>query len=1290
MKQLVKLFGRQVKPQANDAPRGARRRPLRSEPLEQRQLLAGDLLAGHNYTIPEDVNGDWKVTPLDALLVLNHLGRSGSATNLEGVERGELTHLVDVTGDNMVAPLDALRVINRIARGEAVGELLQLHVNPRTETDEAFSASAFNAATRELTVGVGEIFHLEVLYSDLRSPFDRYGAFGIFADILVENPGVLEPVLTETQILKIPGEMRQAASGTISFWLEPPEGEEPGQKVTLDAETFLASQSAPAREIGNALEQLGYSDVTVTALQGDATDPFEYIIRFDGFDLADQNIPNLIAEANFFNSSGTALGLTTVTTDYAPRTSTGEINSAAVAFNLNFFSRHYKVSSQFPNGEPFYGFGGLQVGSFDAATGFLDVGGIGPILIGGYPDAGAGELPRPFDAFSIPVRMTQEVEQLRVYLDPPNQDSTRNLFYLNEPSEIPNDLIRIDLENDPTNANDGSGLLLITSVADSTEVVVVAGNGTINTTENTPATLDLSTLVTVTGSTETPTFAITSQPARGTAVLNGSVVTFTPQTDDVTTEPLTFTYSATVGSVTSTGTISVNVAQEVEVTVNAGDGTLAANQNGGPVTLNLNPLVTVTGSTATPTLAIGTQPTRGTVSISGGVVTYTPTAGQVGTDSFTYTATVGGVTDTGTINVTINPQAITVNAGDGSLTAVQNGGAQTLNLAPLVTVTGSTATPTLAIGTQPTRGTVAISGGVVTYTPTAGQVGTDSFTYTATVGGVTDTGTINVTINPQAITVNAGDGSLTAVQNGGAQTLNLAPLVTVTGSTATPTLAIGTQPTRGTVSISGGVVTYTPTAGQVGTDSFTYTATVGGVTDTGTINVTINPQAITVVAGDATLAANQDGGVRTLNLAPLVTVTGSTATPTFTIVTQGTRGTATISGGILSYTPAAGQFGSDSITYRATVNGVSDTGVIAVNIAQAEAPPVARGDNFNVVAGVTTTFTSAQLTANDSAATPNTSGQPPRVTAAAAIAGTTQGTVTFNAATGSVTYTPAAGFTGTDSFRYTITSEGQTATATVTLNVQDFVPSTISGSIFNDYIQSLGSTVRNGIRDANEPFVGGVTVQLTSPVLNQPLSRVTDGQGNYSFDTLAPGTYTVTFDVPETLIFGQRVNGSGMTVGGSDRSFVVEIPAEGGRNVANLNFTVLGKTGAAGGASLLLVSQHQNANDPDFGLATMVFDAAGTQALFELGHANEDILFAEVAVGKSGKTAILTVIMDDGSAKSAILAEEDFLVSSNQRVIHVLRNISSLTFLGSADDVLKEEYGNYRDAVDNVLASGLF
>ena len=50
-------------------------------------------------------------------------------------------------------------------------------------------------------------------------------------------------------------------------------------------------------------------------------------------------------------------------------------------------------------------------------------------------------------------------------MDPPNTESTINLFYGN-PDQIPNDLIRIDLENDPTVEDDGTGLLLITAVAE--------------------------------------------------------------------------------------------------------------------------------------------------------------------------------------------------------------------------------------------------------------------------------------------------------------------------------------------------------------------------------------------------------------------------------------------------------------------------------------------------------------------------------------------------------------------------------------------------------------------------------------------------------------------------------------------------------------------------------------------------------------------------------------------------------------------------------------------------------
>jgi hypothetical protein len=169
-------------------------------------------------------------------------------------------------------------------------------------------------------------------------------------------------------------------------------------------------------------------------------------------------------------------------------------------------------------------------------------------------------------------------------------------------------------------------------------------------------------------------------------------------------------------------------------------------------------------------------------------------------------------------------------------------------------------------------------------------------------------------------------------------------------------------------------------------------------------------------------------------------------------------------------------------------------------------------------------------------------------------------------------------------------------------------------------------------------------------------------------------------------------------VSGSGQSFVIDIPAEGAGQISNLNFTVLGKTGAAAGSTMLLVSQYSltnpqapnNIDNPDFGLATMVFDTDGSQSLFELGHANHDVLFAELSVSQSGNSAILTVIMEDGTVKSAILDQDDFLISSNRAVVHVLRNISSLTFLDTTDASLTAEFGNYRSAVDEVLASGMF
>jgi len=1394
MKQLVNLFGRQAKNQVINNLRKPSRRQLRSESLEKRQLLAGDILAAHNYSIPEDVNGDWQVTPLDALLVLNHIAKQGGSSDLSGFERGSLEHFVDVTGDNLATPLDALRVMNRIASGEAIGELLELSLNPRTGNDEAFSASAFNAATRELTVGVNEVFHLELNYSDLRGAFDRVGAFAIYADILFDSEGFLEPVLTETQFLTLSPNVRIADGGALTFSFG-----DPANTVTVDFEVFAASTDAPVKEIQKAIEALGFSDVVVRALPGDTNDPLQYLIRFNDFALDRLNIPNLQVQLNLVNSSGSPIAATASVTDDPPLIPSQSdpdvlvINPNAIPLNFNFLSRSFRATPENPRGEPFYG-GLLQVGTFDPASGFIDAGATGQILVNGWPDTNLGALPRPFDVFSIPVRMTQPVENFRIYLDPPNTSGTQNLFY-GSPSQVPNDLIRIVLENDPTNPNDGTGLILVTAIQQGGVVTVEAGDGALTATQNGPAvslnvrplvtvtnstatpvitistpptkgsvivngtnviytpaagqigadsfvytatvngvsdtgtidvainapvitvaagdgnltavqngpavTLNTSSLVVVSGSTATPVITVTTPPTRGTVVVNGSNLVYTPAAGQVGAD--SFVYTATVNGVSDSGTISVAINAPV-VTVSAADGNLTAVQNGPSVSLNVGPLVTVTGSTATPVITITTQPTRGTVVVNGSNLVYTPAAGQVGADSFVYTATVNGVSDTGTISVSINAPVVTVSAADGNLTAVQNGAAVTLNVGPLVTVTGSTSTPVITITTAPTRGTVAVNGTNVVYTPSAGQVGADSFVYTATVGGVSDTGTIAVNITPQPVVVDAANGSLVAVQNGPAVQSNLAALVTVTGSTATPVITITTQPTRGTVVVNNGIATYTPAAGQVGADSFVYRATVGGVSDTGTISVTINAQPITVDAANGTLNAVENGGARTLNLATLVTVTGSTVTPTFTIVTGPTRGTASITGTTLTYTPSNNQFGSDSIVYRATVNGVSDTGTIAITIDPIVAAPIARDDNFTALAGASTTFTSARLTANDSAARPNLSGQPPLVTAAVAIAGVTQGTVVFNPTTNSVVYTPPAGFEGDTSFQYTMTSEGQTATATVFVAVRQFVPSTISGSIFTDYIESVSNPVRNGVRDANEPAMGGVPVVLT-PILSSigalPQRVLTNASGGYVFENVAPGTYEVSFDVPDTLIFGAGVNGSSLPANGSGRTFTIVIGEDGGLNYNGLNFTVLGRTGLAAGTGSLLVSQYllsspnspYNSNRPDFGLATMIVNPSnGEQQVFELTQGFEGVVFAEIAVGRLGATALMTFIMEDGTVKTALLSREDgdFVVNSTRAVVQVFRNVASMTFIDSANDALEREYGNYRDAVDQVLAAGMF
>src|SRR4029079_12683947 len=158
-------------------------------------------------------------------------------------------------------------------------------------------------------------------------------------------------------------------------------------------------------------------------------------------------------------------------------------------------------------------------------------------------------------------------------------------------------------------------------------------------------------------------------------------------------------------------------------------------------------------------------------------------------------------------------------------------------------------------------GSVAVTGGTVTlgadgkltFTPTADFNGSTSCTYYVADGGLTDTATVNVTVNAVADIV--GDSATTNEDT--SVTTNVLANDSFEGS---PSVTAVTQGAHGTVVNNGdGTVTYTPNADYNGTDSYTYTVTSGGVSETATVNVTVNAVKDAPSGSDNTRQVLEDG-----------------------------------------------------------------------------------------------------------------------------------------------------------------------------------------------------------------------------------------------------------------------------------------------------------------------------------------------------------------------------------------------------------------------------------------------
>ncbi len=147
--------------------------------------------------------------------------------------------------------------------------------------------------------------------------------------------------------------------------------------------------------------------------------------------------------------------------------------------------------------------------------------------------------------------------------------------------------------------------------------------------------------------------------------------------------------------------------------------------------------------------------------------------------------------------------------------------------------------------TTPANGNATFTASDVTYTPATDYYGTDTFDYTISDGqGGTASATVTVTVNPPPPPTNqppvAVDDSATTAQD--------TPVtVAVLDNDSDPdgdTLSVQSvgAPAHGSAGTDGTTVTYTPSSGFSGSDSFAYTISDGrGGVATANVNVTVTP-----------------------------------------------------------------------------------------------------------------------------------------------------------------------------------------------------------------------------------------------------------------------------------------------------------------------------------------------------------------------------------------------------------------------------------------------------------------
>ncbi len=412
--------------------------------------------------------------------------------------------------------------------------------------------------------------------------------------------------------------------------------------------------------------------------------------------------------------------------------------------------------------------------------------------------------------------------------------------------------------------------------------------------------------------------------------------------------------------------------------------------------------------------SIVANPQHGTLSGTAPTVTYHPTPGYSGSDSFTFKANDATVdSNVATVGITVTVPnvppvaAISANKISGFVPLIINFDASNSTDAD-----GSIASYLWEFG----DGTTSTSK-VISHTFAAGTF-TVTLTVTDNKGATgTSTATITATVNQTP----AGTAQNISTSEDAAKSI---VLVGTDAETPSPNLVfrVTVPPIHGALTGTAPNLTYTPAQNYNGSDSFQFVVNDGLLDSPATtVGLTITPVNDAPVANAKNVNVGKNASVAII--LDGTDVDGDALSFPSADMTQPTHGTLTGTAPNFTYTPSLNYSGPDSFTFKVydgTVKSPSATVAITVS-SSGNSVPVANAQNLQIQEDAVTSIT---LTATDGDNDPLTytiTNQP------------THGTLTGTAP--NVTYTPAAEYSGSDSFLFKV-SDGKVSSTAVVISIQ--------------------------------------------------------------------------------------------------------------------------------------------------------------------------------------------------------------------------------------------------------------